>query len=417
MRHAVRSSSARRSGGRSTALRDLKISAILGRAQSHDKPASVLSLGWWSMRCIGASRVADQRARTPLKAESALAAAALLVGALGAIFAAFPAHAEESCLTAPSGTTPQGSHWYYRTDPATHVKCWHLKQSGEAGQSSPVAQEPNAGPVANQPVQARTEAADRAVAQDRPLQPTQAAPNIERRQTAAEARRPTGAPAAVTDAVPWLDAPLPGEIMARPRMQPQTPAQHPRNIAQPVAPSPAAPRAAVTPTTAAGAESTTTASPAAGPGAMPAMASQATPTETPSATTAAPIVAPQSGGEMAAPQTPESAATAGPAAGSTGGAGKPMELESAARGGGVMPPQGGEATPLSGMKPSQSQSVAASSDAPGRVVVEDRLYQIVARNRIMGGLVLANLIGLLIAGAFVSRILRRITRLVSAPGL
>ena len=32
----------------------------------------------------------------------------------------------EDCLAGPNAQSPQGSHWYYRIDRATHRKCWYL---------------------------------------------------------------------------------------------------------------------------------------------------------------------------------------------------------------------------------------------------------------------------------------------------
>jgi hypothetical protein len=32
----------------------------------------------------------------------------------------------EDCLAGPNGQAPQGSHWYYRLDRATHRKCWYI---------------------------------------------------------------------------------------------------------------------------------------------------------------------------------------------------------------------------------------------------------------------------------------------------
>jgi hypothetical protein len=53
-----------------------------------------------------------------------------LFGALAALLscAAIPSssHAAETCLAAPKGAAPQGSHWYYRLDRATQRKCWRL---------------------------------------------------------------------------------------------------------------------------------------------------------------------------------------------------------------------------------------------------------------------------------------------------
>lgn len=56
------------------------------------------------------------------------------------------ANAEDSCLTAPNGQTPHGSHWYYRIEHGTKRHCWYLRaendahsQSAEAESSSPPA--------------------------------------------------------------------------------------------------------------------------------------------------------------------------------------------------------------------------------------------------------------------------------------
>ncbi|NOJ40711.1 hypothetical protein [Bradyrhizobium australiense] len=41
------------------------------------------------------------------------------------------AQAAESCLSAPKGATPSGSHWYYRIDRTTKRKCWYLREESE----------------------------------------------------------------------------------------------------------------------------------------------------------------------------------------------------------------------------------------------------------------------------------------------
>ena len=48
--------------------------------------------------------------------------------------------AAETCLAAPSGKAPAGSHWHYHTDPATQGKCWHLTTDAGAAQK-PATQE------------------------------------------------------------------------------------------------------------------------------------------------------------------------------------------------------------------------------------------------------------------------------------
>jgi hypothetical protein len=44
--------------------------------------------------------------------------------------------AEESCLLTPNAPAPQGAHWYYRTDPSSQNKCWHLRTYGQKGEQS-----------------------------------------------------------------------------------------------------------------------------------------------------------------------------------------------------------------------------------------------------------------------------------------
>jgi hypothetical protein len=39
----------------------------------------------------------------------------------------------DSCLSAPQGTTPSGSHWYYRIDRVTKRQCWYLREESDAG--------------------------------------------------------------------------------------------------------------------------------------------------------------------------------------------------------------------------------------------------------------------------------------------
>lgn len=35
--------------------------------------------------------------------------------------------AEDTCLPAPTGKAPAGSHWHYHTDPVKQTKCWYLR--------------------------------------------------------------------------------------------------------------------------------------------------------------------------------------------------------------------------------------------------------------------------------------------------
>lgn len=40
------------------------------------------------------------------------------------------------CLAAPGSSTPQGRHWRYRMDRATHDKCWYLADSNRTAQQA-----------------------------------------------------------------------------------------------------------------------------------------------------------------------------------------------------------------------------------------------------------------------------------------
>jgi hypothetical protein len=50
--------------------------------------------------------------------------------------------AEENCLPAPNARAPEGSHWYYRTDPTSQNKCWHLRAEGQPDEQSIRPQKP-----------------------------------------------------------------------------------------------------------------------------------------------------------------------------------------------------------------------------------------------------------------------------------
>lgn len=41
------------------------------------------------------------------------------------------AQVADSCLSAPNGATPSGSHWYYRIDRVTKRQCWYLREESE----------------------------------------------------------------------------------------------------------------------------------------------------------------------------------------------------------------------------------------------------------------------------------------------
>jgi hypothetical protein len=53
--------------------------------------------------------------------------ASVLAGANFTGVSSDTARADDSCLTAPKGTAPAGSHWYYRIEHATQRHCWYVR--------------------------------------------------------------------------------------------------------------------------------------------------------------------------------------------------------------------------------------------------------------------------------------------------
>jgi hypothetical protein len=62
------------------------------------------------------------------KAGSHLLAATACAVLAGASLSAGAARAQDAaCLAAPKGAAPAGTHWFYKTDPTTHQKCWYTR--------------------------------------------------------------------------------------------------------------------------------------------------------------------------------------------------------------------------------------------------------------------------------------------------
>ncbi len=66
----------------------------------------------------------------------------LLMAAGGGSLSAGPVRAQEDCLSVPNVPPPQGSHWYYRTDPVKQSKCWYLRTEGQAIQKQAAQEKP-----------------------------------------------------------------------------------------------------------------------------------------------------------------------------------------------------------------------------------------------------------------------------------
>ena len=62
-----------------------------------------------------------------VQVKTSLPAVAFFAAALSLpLLAPSGAHAADTCLTAPKGPAPQGSHWYYRVERPSQRKCWRL---------------------------------------------------------------------------------------------------------------------------------------------------------------------------------------------------------------------------------------------------------------------------------------------------
>lgn len=69
------------------------------------------------------------------------------------------ARAAENCLAAPNAQAPQGSHWYYRTDPVKQSKCWYLRTEGQAIQKPSAPEGPDPTVTAKWPAAATSKTA------------------------------------------------------------------------------------------------------------------------------------------------------------------------------------------------------------------------------------------------------------------
>lgn len=61
------------------------------------------------------------------------------------------AQVADSCLSAPSGATPAGSHWYYRLDRVTKRQCWYLREESEKADDKFARAAPPESPPATSP--------------------------------------------------------------------------------------------------------------------------------------------------------------------------------------------------------------------------------------------------------------------------
>ena len=131
----------------------------------------------------------------PAKIASAIFAS-LLAGASLTAITRSAAGADEECLSAPKGETPQGSHWFYRIDRNSKRQCWYLRDEGEKAASIAVPKPPSpAKPAAAKPDAAIQSSVANAHA-ELPSQPRFDQPGRANRPAAA---MPTNAPLSEAD--------------------------------------------------------------------------------------------------------------------------------------------------------------------------------------------------------------------------
>jgi len=175
---------------------------------------------------------------------------------LAAASAQYSARAED-CLAGPNAQAPQGSHWYYRLDRATHRKCWYVgTQRARTHRAAATAEErrpaaPVRAEVADDDVPAAADAAPQpAFAPRLPAgAPTASAdpPSLAARATAglrsaeAQSAKADAAPAESAPPAPAAAAPAPERIGPR---SVQTTTERMRAPEPVKPPAPAAPEAA-----------------------------------------------------------------------------------------------------------------------------------------------------------------------------
>jgi hypothetical protein len=150
--------------------------------------------------------------------------------------------AEDTCLPAPTGKAPPGSHWHYHTDPVKQTKCWYLRS--DAGPPAAATDGTDAAGAAAKPAAAPKPAADGAGAETHPRKPHQAA-----RAGAGAKPAPAGAQPAPQAASPMQAAQTNSPPTTQPPPQGASPWPDPQpqsatgNVAWPEPPSAAQPAA------------------------------------------------------------------------------------------------------------------------------------------------------------------------------
>jgi len=175
--------------------------------------------------------------RKQFAARAAIAAVAFAASPI----ALAPAHAApaDTCLKAPKGLAPQGSHWYYRLERPSQRKCWYLAEKGlkvaarPAVQAAPPQAEPDDADDATPAPAAPTPVAAKPVAAPVAAAPTAPSANVAP-QPVAEAPAPK-ITTLVTRNVSNADQPMPPATQAAQPAPAQSAQPAPMQTTQPVA--------------------------------------------------------------------------------------------------------------------------------------------------------------------------------------
>ena len=133
----------------------------------------------------------------------------------------------EDCLAGPNAQSPQGSHWYYRIDRATHRKCWYLgAQHGQRAQHRRSTARADSAPAADEEDTPAREAAPAPISSF-PAPQTREAGIVAAPDAGFAARRVEEQPRASADATP--DSPAPAS--PAPRASPPPERLAPRTVA------------------------------------------------------------------------------------------------------------------------------------------------------------------------------------------
>ena len=189
--------------------------------------------------------------RTDFASRRVIAALALSAAAIALVPASHAAPAD-TCLSAPKGVAPQGSHWYYRIERSSNRKCWYLADKGqkvarraaprpapraqdedeEQGTSAPAANPP-AAPVASTPAAPVATEPSVPVAEPKPVITTLMTRNVSNAEQTAQVQAPAAAALALT-----LPAAAPSPAATEPPAIAPEQASNDRQAAAPAQPAP-----------------------------------------------------------------------------------------------------------------------------------------------------------------------------------